>query len=104
MALRHIVLFGFKAGVDEAGGTEVARRLAALRDEVPGIDDFEWGVNCIPEGKSHGLTHCFTLTFGSAEARDVYLVHPAHVAFAQWVGAFVEIVTVVDYWTTASPS
>ena len=104
MALRHIVLFGFKSGVDDAAATEVARRFAALRDEVPGVDDFEWGLNSSPEGLNHRLTHCFTLTFGSAEARDAYLIHPTHVAFSQWVRAFIEVVTVVDYWTAASPS
>ena len=104
MPLRHIVLLGFKGEVDEAAATEVARRFAALRDEVPDIDGFEWGLNCSPEGLNHGLTHCFALTFDSARARDAYLVHPAHVAFAQWAHAFIDVVTVVDYWTAASPS
>ena len=104
MPLRHIVLFGFKAEVEEAGATEIVRRFAALRDEVPGIDGFEWGVNCSPEGLNRGLTHCFTVTFGSSQARDAYLAHPTHVAFAQWARAFVEAVTVVDYWTAASSS
>lgn len=96
--LRHVVLFGFKAETSDAEITEIVRRFAALRDLVPDITGFEWGVNESPEGKNQGLTHCFTLTFPSNEARDAYLPHPDHVAFADWVGPWIERVTVVDYW------
>jgi hypothetical protein len=98
MKLRHVVLFGFKTEVSEAETREISRRFGALPGEVPGIEAFEWGVNNSPEGLNRGLTHAFTLTFATAEARDAYLVHPTHAAFAQWVGQFIEAVTVVDYW------
>jgi hypothetical protein len=42
-------------------------------------------------------SHVFLLTFASARARDAYLVHPDHVAFAKWVQPFVSSVTVLDY-------
>lgn len=96
--LRHIVLFGFVESATKADIAEVVRRFAALRDLVDGIETFEWGTNNSPEHLDHGLTHCFTLTFGSTEARDAYLRAPDHVAFADWVGTLVEHVTVVDYW------
>ena len=102
--LRHVVLFGFAAHVAEAEVSEVVHRFAALRDLVPGIEGFEWGRNNSPERLNQGLTHCFTLTFGSTEARDAYLVAPDHVAFADWVGARVEHVTVVDYWAATDPA
>jgi len=98
MKLRHVVLFGFKTAVSEAETSEIVRRFHALPAEVPGIDGFESGVNNSPEGLNRGLTHAFTLTFATAEARDAYLAHPAHLAFAIWVGQFIEAVTVVDYW------
>ena len=97
-ALRHLVLFGFRSGVDTAQRDEIVRRFAILREEVPGIEAFERGVNCSPEGLNNGLTHCFNLTFASEAARDVYLHHSNHVAFAEWVRPFVESVTVIDYW------
>ncbi len=97
--LRHIVLFGFKDATTDAEISEIARRFAGLRDLIPGITDFEWGVNNSPEGKNQGRTHCFTLTFQSDDARDAYLPHPDHVAFASWARAWIERVTVVDYWT-----
>ena len=98
MKLRHVVLFGFKADVAEARTSEIVQRFGALRDQVPGIEALEWGVNNSPEGLNRGLTHAFTLTFVTTAARDAYLAHPTHAAFAQWVGEFVEAVTVVDYW------
>lgn len=96
--LRHIVMFGFKDGTSQAEVDEIVRRFLALRELVPGIDGFEWGVNNSPEGLSQGHTHCFTLTFGSEAVRDAYLPHPDHAAFADWVGQWVEHVTVLDYW------
>jgi pantothenate kinase len=97
MKLRHVVLFGFKSGVGEAEIGEIVRRFVALRTEVPDIEALEWGVNNSPENLNRGLTHAFTLTFASAAERDAYLVHPTHAAFAGWVGAFIEAVTVFDY-------
>lgn len=96
--LRHIVMFGFKEGTTEAEAAEIASRFAALRDLVPGIEDFEWGENNSLEGKSHGLTHCFALTFGSTVARDAYLPHPDHMAFVSFARQWIEHATVFDYW------
>jgi len=96
--LRHIVMFGFKEGPTEAEAAEIAQRFGALRDLVPGIDDFEWGENNSQEGKSHGLTHCFILTFVSAEARDAYLPHSDHQAFVSFARQWIEKATVFDYW------
>lgn len=97
--LRHVVLFGFKDETSDEEIQEIARRFAGLRDLIPGITDFEWGENSSPEGKNQGRSHCFTLTFQSDEARDAYLPHPEHVAFAGWARQWIERVTVVDYWT-----
>jgi hypothetical protein len=68
---------------------------------VPDIEAFEWGLNTSPEDLNPDLTHCFQLTFHSAAARDAYLIDPAHVAFAEWIGRWVERVTVVDFWANA---
>jgi hypothetical protein len=100
MKLRHIVLFGFTENADATAISEVVRRFASLNTLVPDIDAFELGENCSPEGLHHGHTHVFVLSFGSAAARDAYLVHPDHVAFANWVKPLVASVTVLDYWAT----
>ena len=99
--LRHVVLFGFAGDTTEAEIDEVVRRFAELRRSVPDVESFEWGLNASPERLNPELTHCFSLTFASETARDTYLVHPTHAAFAEWVGTWVEHVTVVDYWADA---
>lgn len=100
MTLRHIVLFGFVESASGSDVAEIVRRFAELPELVPGIEDFEWGLNNSPEDLDQGLTHCFSLSFDSTGARDAYLHHAAHVDFADWVGRWVEHVTVVDYWAT----
>ena len=100
MKLRHLVLFGFGKAHSSAAIAEVIRRFAELKALVPSIDDFEWGKNSSLEGLNHGHSHVFLLTFANAQARDAYLVHPDHAAFANWVQPFVSSVTV--FWIIGS--
>ena len=98
MTLRHVVLFGFGKAQSPAAVAEVIRRFAALKELVPGVEDFEWGENSSSEGLDRGHSHAFLLTFANPQARDAYLVHPDHAAFSSWVQPFVSSVTVLDYW------
>jgi len=102
MKLQHVVLFEFANAADSRAIAEVVYRFAALKTLVPGVDAFEWGENCSPEDLHRGHTHVFLLTFGSAEARDAYLIHPNHVAFADWVKPLLASVTVLDYWARST--
>ncbi len=97
--LRHVVLLGFTDDTGPEVIDEVVRRFCALADAIAAIDGFEWGVNASTEGLDHGHSHCFTLTFRSEAARDSYLPHPDHVAFAEFARPHLKTVTVVDYWT-----
>jgi hypothetical protein len=96
--LRHVVLFAFKdsATVEQIDG--VVADFGRLKDLIPGITAYEWGTNVSPEGLNQGFTHCFTLTFGSEEDRNIYLLHAAHQAFVDTLGAVLEKSLVVDYW------
>ena len=96
--LRHVVMFGWKAGADSAAIDKAVVAFRALPGQIKTIKKFEWGVNNSPENLNQGLTHCFFLTFGSEKDRDNYLVDPAHKAFTQLLGDLVEKVTVLDYW------
>lgn len=96
--LRHVVLFGWKAGADSAAINHVVAAFKALPRQITTIKSFEWGVNNSPEHLNQGLTHCFVLTFDSEKDRDAYLVNPAHKAFTQLLPNIMEKVTVVDYW------
>lgn len=97
--LRHVVLFSF---VDEATPEDirsVEEAFAALPGQIDAIHDFEWGTNVSVENAAQGFTHCFLVTFKSAEDRDAYLPHPAHKAFGQILRPFRDQVLVIDYWT-----
>ena len=96
--LRHVVLFGWKAGADSAAITKVINDFRALPKQIDVIKQFEWGTNNSPENINQGLTHCFFVTFSSEKDRDAYLVHPAHKAFAASLKDVLDKVTVVDYW------
>lgn len=99
---RHVVLFGFKEGTPETAVQAIERAFGELCRELAGapthVVAFEWGRNASPENLNQGYTHCFLVTFASAEGRDRYLPHPAHQAFCQdYLEAHLARVCVVDY-------
>jgi hypothetical protein len=96
--LRHVVLFAFKDSATVEQIDAVVADFGTLKDRIPGILAYEWGSNVSPEGLNQGFTHCFTLSFGSEEDRNGYLLHAAHQAFVDTLGACLEKSLVVDYW------
>lgn len=96
--LRHVVMFGWKAGADSAAVNKAIAGFQALPSKISQIKKFEWGTNNSPEKLNQRLTHCFLLTFTSEKDRDEYLVHPAHKAFGQLLTGILDKVTVLDYW------
>ncbi|MDP3178601.1 MAG: Dabb family protein, partial [Spirochaetaceae bacterium] len=83
--LRHIVLFSYKDTVQDAQKAEVVRRFSELPSRIGAIHHFECGRNNSPEGLSQGFEDCFLLTFLCEADRDVYLPHPAHRAFVDFL-------------------
>lgn len=103
MTLRHVVLLRFKP---EAGAADIARieqAFAGLAGRIAEVQSLEWGTNNSPEGLDRGYTHCFTLGFEDAAARDAYLVHPVHQAFSAQAGPHLAEVLVIDYAAQAAP-
>jgi hypothetical protein len=96
--LRHVVLFAFRDSATVEQIDAVVADFGTLKDRIPGILAYEWGSNVSPEGLNQGFTHCFTLSFGSEEDRNGYLLHAAHQAFVDTLGACLEKSLVVDYW------
>ena len=97
--VRHVVVFKYTPEATEAQIQEITDAFRALKDKIPGIVDFEWGINNSPEGLNQGFTHVYLMTFENEAARDTYLPHPEHAAFGEILrgsgifdGAFV-----VDY-------
>jgi hypothetical protein len=97
--VRHVVVFKYKQDASEEKINQVTEAFGALKGKIPGIVDFEYGVNDSPEGKNLGFTHVYLLTFKDAQARDEYLPHPEHKKFGELLGKLgvLEDAFVVDY-------
>ena len=100
--LRHVVLFSFKPEATTGDVDTIVTGFAALPAAIPCIVGWEWGTNVSPEGLNAGFTHCFTLSFASAEDRDAYLVHPAHQHFVGTLENTLQASLVIDYWAGAA--
>lgn len=98
--LRHVVLFKFKPDASQEKIKEIVAAFDALPKKIDAIHAYERGTDVSVENRAEGFTHCFLVTFRSAENRDAYLPHPAHKEFVKLVGPVLEKVLVVDYWTT----
>jgi hypothetical protein len=96
--LRHVVLFKFKEGTTTTQVSAIEEAFRALPGKIDAIRDFEWGTDVSVEGRADGFTHCFFVTFKSAEDRDAYLPHPDHKAFGAILRPHLDKVLVVDYW------
>ena len=102
MTVRHIVLLKFRPEAREVDIAQVESAFAALASQITEVQSLEWGTNSSPEGLDHGFTHCFTLGFADAAARDTYLVHPRHQAFSALAHPHLADVLVLDYDTAAT--
>ncbi len=96
--LRHVVMFGWKAGTDTTAINTIVTVFKGLPSKIDLIKSFEYGTNNSPEGLNKGLTHCFLVTFSSEADRDAYIVHPAHKAFVGMLKPAPDSITVLDYW------
>lgn len=97
-ALRHVVLFKFKADATKEQVAEIVAAFGQLPKKIDGITAYEWGTDVSPEMKSEGFTHVFVVTFKDAKARDAYLPHAAHGEFVKLLLPKLDKVLVVDYF------
>ena len=84
--VKHIVVFKYKSTATPAQIEEVTTAFVGLKNKIPGITSFEYGVNNSPENLNKGFTHVYLLTFKDAESRDSYLPHPEHKKFGELLG------------------
>jgi len=96
--LRHVVMFKFQDTATAEQIKVVEDAFHKLPTKIAAIHDYEWGINNSPEGLNKGLTHCFLVTFASEADREIYLPHPAHLAFVEVLKPILDDVTVIDYW------
>jgi hypothetical protein len=84
--IKHVVVFKYKATATAAQIEEVTAAFKALKNKIPGITSFEYGVNNSPENLNKGFTHVYLLTFKDVVSRDAYLPHPEHKKFGELLG------------------
>lgn len=96
--LVHVVSFKFKPTATRDQISEAEQAFVALKSTIPGVESMEWGTNVSPENHAKGFTHGFVLEFATAEARDAYLIHPAHKAFEASLGPVLDDAFVIDFW------
>lgn len=76
--IHHVVLFKFNAIATPEKIDELAKALAGLKDQIPGIVRYVWGRSVSNEHLEKGYTHAFIMTFDTKEHRDAYVPHPLH--------------------------
>lgn len=76
MAIRHVVLFNFKPGTDEAA----IRQIIAQLNELPGLIDEirEWSIREDVGKRDYSTRFALIADFDTIDALNRYLVHPAH--------------------------
>ena len=92
--LTHAVFFKL-IDCSPEGAAEVRDRILALRDEIPQLRHLEAGVDLVRSERSWDVA--LLARFDGRADLDAYAVHPAHVAFAAWLGPRRERSCVVDY-------
>lgn len=95
--VRHFVAFKYKDDATPADIAAVDAALLALKGQISEIVSIERGMNNSPENRNHGFTDGFLLTFKTTADRDVYLTHPAHVAFVKSAMPKIADAFVFDY-------
>jgi hypothetical protein len=93
--LTHIVVWKYKAEVDEGQRREHVERLSGLAGVVPEIQSFAVGSDVLhlPRSYHTGLV----ATFRDRAALEAYDAHPAHQAVVQLGRAISEHVASVDF-------
>lgn len=95
--IQHIVLFKWKTDTSQQTIDEIMGALAELQGKVDGIVDYSAGPYSSDEGRNHGYSHGFVMTFDSADSRDAYLPHPEHLAVVDMILPVIDDVLAFDY-------
>jgi hypothetical protein len=83
MSIVHLVFFQWKQGLNQQSLEALRRGFADLQSVIPEIKSFEWIRNNSTEGLDRGFQEGICMEFEDAQARQRYLEHPAHVAYAR---------------------
>lgn len=93
--LTHIVIWKYRADVEQAVREEHINRLRRLASLIPGVESFHAGfdVLLLPRSYDSGLV----ATFRDRAALEAYTVHPEHILVADMGRHISEHVASVDF-------
>lgn len=91
--LTHLVFF--KLFDHSRDAAEVRDRILALRGQIPQLRHLEAGVDVVRADRSWDVA--LLARFDDLAGLEAYSVHPAHVAFAEWLAPRRERSCAVDY-------
>lgn len=95
--IRHILLLEPKSETTPDQIEDARSALAALVGVVPGLLDFNWGVNFAAVERRGGFDYGFTMDLVDRSALAAYGPHPAHQAAAAKVRAAFGKIAVLDF-------
>ncbi|HEX3083146.1 MAG TPA: Dabb family protein [Pyrinomonadaceae bacterium] len=91
----HIVAWKYRADVSEEAREKHQAMLKALRNVVPGIEDFAVGFDFLRAHNSYD-TGLFA-RFQDRSVLDAYTVHPEHVKVVEYGRTIAETMSKVDF-------
>ncbi len=77
--IKHCVFLNFKSETSESEQFDIFEGLSRLKDQVKGLNDFEYGNNLDFEQKSADYNSGFIVSFENRQALVEYSEHPEHV-------------------------
>lgn len=83
MSIVHLAFFQWRRNLSAPELAALRQGFAELQAVIPEIKSFRWIRNNSTEGLDKGFQEGICLEFDDAPARQRYLEHPAHVAFAR---------------------
>jgi hypothetical protein len=78
---KHIILFKFQASVSTAEALELLHQLGDLKDKIPGIIKYSYGINDGDNAHNSGFEYAFVMEFSSKKDRDAYQINDHHQTF-----------------------
>ena len=93
--LTHIVVWKYRADVEQSARAEHAKRLRALASIIPEVQSLAVGFDVLflPRSYDTGLV----ATFADRAALDAYTIHPEHVKVAEFGRSISQHVASVDF-------
>ncbi|MCS3402498.1 MULTISPECIES: Dabb family protein [Pantoea] len=78
---KHIILFKFQTSVSKTEALELLHQLGELKDKIPGIIKYSYGINDGDNAYHSGFEYAFVMEFSSKKDRDAYQINDHHQTF-----------------------